>query len=296
MIDPRISSHVAPTSRASRACRSHARRDCASRRSPTMRMSSWVLRSGARERVELRHPRVLRGVQLREHLVQRFLEAESSSPVRLRSRGVTLPVSPRAGTRGSSRRRRSPCSRRRRACRRAARRTGTPSMFVITRGPSSSSTIAATYGHALVERRQVVHVHDRVRVERAAARRFLPRRRRRSSTSGRTGAGSSGRGRRRCSGAGGTCPPCSPSQNGWVSMSVVGRSNRGARRHAQHRHGFALDLGLALLVDDRAVEHDLVAGALLADRDARRQHLAGPGLLREPHPVRLQVADRRRSS
>ena len=52
--------------------------------------------------------------------------------------------------------------------------SGMPSMLVITRGPSSSSTTAATYGHPLVERRQVVLVHDRVRVERAPARRLLP--------------------------------------------------------------------------------------------------------------------------
>src|SRR4051812_10784935 len=94
-------------------------------------------------------------------------------------------------------------------------------------------------------------------------------------------------------------PSFNPSQYGCVSTSVDGMSKRavvtilmGRLRASlpfgrcavvsrQHRDRFALDLGLALLVDHRAVEHHLVARALLAHGDVRGQHLAGPGLLRE---------------
>ena len=101
---------------------------------------------GRLQRVELRHPRVLRGVQLREHLVQRLLErevpvllvvvhgAESTDPrYAAAARKTAIVISSSSGlkstvtgmpTRSSS--------------------SGVPSMLVITRGPSSSSTTAAT--------------------------------------------------------------------------------------------------------------------------------------------------------
>ena len=100
MIDPRISSHVAPTSRAS----------CAWRRTPAgLRKPDGHdhadelvrLAVGRLQRVELRHPRVLRGVQLREHLVQRLLEREVPVLLVVVHGAATLPVSPRGGRPGS---------------------------------------------------------------------------------------------------------------------------------------------------------------------------------------------------
>ena len=136
----------------------------------TSRMSSWVLRSGACERVDLAQPRALRVVQRREDLVERLLEREA-------------PVGVAAGSRACRRRpelddrdvlARGSGTPPRAPCRSRARRTRSSTTFVIIRGPSSSSTTAATYGIHVRERRQVVAVHDRPRVERRPAARLEP--------------------------------------------------------------------------------------------------------------------------
>ena len=57
------------------------------------------------------------------------------------------------------------------------------------------------------------------------------------------------------------------------------------------RDGLALDLGFAVLVHERALEHDLVPGSLLGDGDGGVECLARPRLLREPHAVRREIPD-----
>src|SRR4051812_11807517 len=91
------------------------------------------------------------------------------------------------------------------------------------------------------------------------------------------------------------------SQNGSVSRSGVGRSNRIAvigtccsTATRESRGGDARELGLTGLVRDGALEVDALLAALrvlLFDLDVRREDLARPRLLREADLVEAQVAD-----
>ena len=266
----------------------------------TSRMSSWVLRSGASQRVDLAQPRALRVVQRGEDLVERLLERESSSRGCAESRSSAR--RPELHDRDVLARRVEHASS---AMPISSASNSQSTTFVIIRGPSSRSTTAATYGIQVGERRQVVAVHDRPRVERRPTARLEPLdvvapavRAERARVevvlparvavldeqplfSGRVPE------RLRLEIGRGQVEP----HLGHESATLRGRR---LSRERERRDCHPGELGLAGLVRDRALEIDPLLAALgvdLRDLHVRGEDLAGPGLLGEADLVVPQVAD-----
>ena len=227
--------------------------------------------------------------------MQRLLERRSSSPARRRSRAATLPVSAAARKTGIVTRRRDRLEVD--GDRHADAQLVERHALDVGHHPRAFLELddRGDVGHPLVERRQVVL---RARPSTCRASRGptpASTRRRRSSTSGRTAAGRSGRRRTRCSAGRGTGPrgsrprtagsPCRASGCRSAVRPSVSRPPAAPRRPRPGSSPRRSRSRPRTRARSRCRDASRVTATVV------RQRLAGPGLLREAHPVRLEVAD-----